>query len=127
MNFMPETEVYLLSGIPFNISYNNVRDFDTIDEQVAYFLGKQKYKFDKLTYQRVTQQTIKLDINYNDLLDCNYIMFQNQSNKGKWYYAFITDYEFVSQNCTIITYQLDVFQTYLFDFHFQSIHFLQLI
>lgn len=120
MNFMPETEVYLLSGIPFNISYNNVRDFDTIDEQVAYFLGKQKYKFDKLTYQRVTQQTIKLDINYNDLLDCNYIMFQNQSNKGKWYYAFITDYEFVSQNCTIITYQLDVFQTYLFDFHFQS-------
>ena len=120
MNFMPETEVYLLSGIPFNISYNNVRDFDTIDEQVAYFLGKQKYKFDKLTYQRVTQQTIKLDINYNDLLDCNYIMFQNQSNKGKWYYAFITDYEFVSQNCTIITYQLDVFQTYLFDFIFQS-------
>ena len=120
MNFMPETEVYLLSGIPFNISYNNVRDFDTIDEQVAYFLGKQKYKFDKLTYQRVTQQTIKLDINYNDLLDCNYIMFQNQSNKGKWYYAFITDYEFVSQNCTIITYQLDVFQTYLFDFSFQS-------
>ena len=120
MNFMPETEVYLLSGIPFNISYNNVRDFDTIDEQTAYFLGKQKYKFDKLTYQRVTQQTIKLDINYNDLLDCNYIMFQNQSNKGKWYYAFITDYEFVSQNCTIITYQLDVFQTYLFDFHFQS-------
>ena len=120
MNFMPETEVYLLSGIPFNISYNNVRDFGTIDEQTAYFLGKQKYKFDKLTYQRVTQQTIKLDINYNDLLDCNYIMFQNQSNKGKWYYAFITDYEFVSQNCTIITYQLDVFQTYLFDFHFQS-------
>ena len=120
MNFMPETEVYLLSGIPFNISYNNVRDFDTIDEQIAYFLGKQKYKFDKLTYQRVTQQTIKLDINYNDLLDCNYIMFQNQSNKGKWYYAFITDYEFVSQNCTIITYQLDVFQTYLFDFSFQS-------
>lgn len=120
MNFMPETEVYLLSGIPFNISYNNVRDFDTIDEQTAYFLGKQKYKFDKLTYQRVTQQTIKLDINYNDLLDCNYIMFQNQSNKGKWYYAFITDYEFVSQNCTIITYQLDVFQTYLFDFIFQS-------
>ena len=120
MNFMPETEVYLLSGIPFNISYNNVRDFDSIDEQVAYFLRKQKYKFDKLTYQRVTQQTIKLDINYNDLLDCNYIMFQNQSNKGKWYYAFITDYEFVSQNCTIITYQLDVFQTYLFDFSFQS-------
>ena len=85
MNFMPETEVYLLSGIPFNISYNNVRDFESTDEQTAYFLGKQKYKFEKLTYQRVTQQTIKLDINYNDLLDCNYMMCQNQANKGKWY------------------------------------------
>lgn len=120
MNFTPQTEVHLLTGVPFNISYNNVRDFKTAEEQLSYFIGKTKFTFDKLTYQRVTANSIKLDINYNDLLDVNYMMFKNESIKNKWFFAFITDYEFVSENTTRITYQLDVFQTYLFDYQFQS-------
>lgn len=120
MNFTPQTEVHLLTGVPFNLTYNNVRDFDTPEEQVNYFVGLTKYTFDKLTYQRVTANSIKLDINYNDLLDVNYMMFKNESIKNKWFFAFITDYEFISENTTRITYQLDVFQTYLFDYQFQT-------
>lgn len=120
MNFIPETEVHLLTNVPFNLTYNNVMDFNTPTEQITYFLNKTKYVFDKLTYQRVTSSTIKLDINYNDLLDVNYLIFKNDSVKNKWFFAFITDYEFVSASTTKITYQLDVFQTYLFDYKFQS-------
>lgn len=120
MNFIPETEVHLLTNVPFNLTYNNVMDFNTPTEQITYFLNKTKYVFDKLTYQRVTSSTIKLDINYNDLLDVNYLIFKNDSVKNKWFFAFITDYEFVSESTTKITYQLDVFQTYLFDYKFQS-------
>ena len=120
MNFTPQTEVHLLTGVPFNLTYNNVRDFNTPEEQVNYFIGLTKYTFDKLTYQRVTANSIKLDINYNDLLDVNYMMFKNESIKNKWFFAFITDYEFISENTTRITYQLDVFQTYLFEYQFQN-------
>ena len=120
MNFIPETEVHLLTNVPFNLTYNNVMDFNTPTEQITYFLNKTKYVFDKLTYQRVTSSTIKLDINYNDLLDVNYLIFKNDSVKNKWFFAFITDYEFISESTTKITYQLDVFQTYLFDYKFQS-------
>ena len=120
MNFIPETEVHLLTNVPFNLTYNNVMDFNTPTEQITYFLNKTKYVFDKLTYQRVTSSTIKLDINYNDLLDVNYLIFKNDSVKNKWFFAFITDYEFISESTTKITYQLDVFQTYLFDYEFQS-------
>lgn len=120
MNFIPETEVHLLTNVPFNLTYNNVMDFNTPTEQISYFLNKTKYVFDKLTYQRVTSSTIKLDINYNDLLDVNYLIFKNDSVKNKWFFAFITNYEFVSESTTKITYQLDVFQTYLFDYKFQS-------
>lgn len=120
MNFIPETEVHLLTNVPFNLTYNNVMDFNTPTEQITYFLNKTKYNFDKLTYQRVTSSTIKLDINYNDLLDVNYLMFKNDSVKNKWFFAFITDYEFISESTTKITYQLDVFQTYLFDYKFQT-------
>lgn len=120
MNYTPQTEVHLLKDVPFNLTYNNVRDFNTLPEQTKYFIDKTKYTFDKLTYQRVNAESIKLDISYNDLLDVNYMMFKNDSVPGKWFYAFITDYEFISQNVTRVTYQLDVFQTYLFDFSFQT-------
>lgn len=120
MNYTPQTEVHLLKDVPFNLTYNNVRDFNTLAEQTNYFIDKTKYTFDKLTYQRVNAESIKLDISYNDLLDVNYMMFKNDSVPGKWFYAFITDYEFISQNVTRVTYQLDVFQTYLFDFSFQT-------
>lgn len=120
MNYTPQTEVHLLKDVPFNITYNNVRDFNTLAEQTNYFINKTKYTFDKLTYQRVTAESIKLDIAYDDMLDVNYMMFKNDSVPGKWFYAFITQYEFISQNVTKVTYQLDVYQTYLFDFKFQT-------
>lgn len=120
MNYTPQTEVHLLKDVPFNVTYNNVRDFNTLAEQTNYFINKTKYTFDKLTYQRVSAESIKLDIAYDDMLDVNYMMFKNDSVPGKWFYAFITQYEFISQNVTRVTYQLDVYQTYLFDFKFQT-------
>lgn len=120
MNYTPQTEVHLLSNVPFNYSYNNVMDFDTITEQTAYFLNKSKLKFEDLTHQRVNNNTINLEIAYEDLYDINYMMFQNDKIPGKWFYAFITKYDFVSPKVTRITYQIDVYQTWLFDMKWQS-------
>ena len=53
------------------------------------------------------------------MLEVNYLMFQNEEN-GKWYYAFITNYTYISPNVTRIDYQIDVFQTYLFEMEFKT-------
>jgi hypothetical protein len=47
-------------------------------------------------------------------------MFQNDKIPCKWFYAFITQYDFVSPKVTRITYQIDVYQTWLFDMTWQS-------
>ena len=120
MNYTPQTEVHLLSNVPFNFSYNNVMDFDTINEQTTYFLNKSKLTFEDLTYQRVNNNTINLEVAYEDLYDINYMMFQNDKIPGKWFYAFITKYDFVSPKVTRITYQIDVYQTWLFDMTWQT-------
>lgn len=120
MNYTPQTEVHLLSNVPFNFSYNNVMDFDTINEQTTYFLNKSKLTFEDLTYQRVNNNMINLEVAYEDLYDVNYMMFQNDKIPGKWFYAFITKYDFVSPNVTRISYQIDVYQTWLFDMTWQS-------
>lgn len=120
MNYTPQTEVHLLSNVPFNFSYNNVMDFDTINEQTTYFLNKSKLTFEDLTHQRVNNNMINLEVAYEDLYDVNYMMFQNDKIPGKWFYAFITKYDFVSPNVTRISYQIDVYQTWLFDMEWQS-------
>lgn len=40
MNYTPQTEVHLLKDVPFNLTYNNVRDFNTLPEQTKYFIDK---------------------------------------------------------------------------------------
>ena len=120
MNYAPQTEVHLLSNVPFNYSYNNVRDFNTIEDQTEYFIGKSNKYFDKLTYQRVNNNVIKLEMPYEELFNINYMMFKNSAIEGKWFYAFITDYKYISPNVTAISYQIDVFQTWLFEMNWQS-------
>lgn len=120
MNYTPQTEVHLLSNVPFNFSYNNVMDFDTINEQTSYFINKSKLTFEDLTHQRVNNNAINLEVAYEELYDVNYMMFQNDRIPGKWFYAFITNYDFVSPNVTRITYQIDVFQTWLFEMEWQT-------
>ena len=120
MNYTPQTEVHLLSNVPFNFSYNNVMDFDTLEEQTAYFINKSIMTFEDLTHQRVNNNTINLEVTYEDLYNVNYMMFQNDKIPGKWFYAFITNYDFVSPNVTRITYQIDVYQTWLFDMTWQT-------
>ena len=120
MNYTPQTEVHLLSNVPFNFSYNNVMDFDTVEEQTTYFLNKSVMIFEDLTHQRVNNNSINLEVAYEDLYNVNYMMFQNEKIPGKWFYAFITNYDFVSPNVTRITYQIDVYQTWLFAMEWQT-------
>ena len=120
MNYTPQTEVHLLTNVPFNYNYNNVMDFNSVSEQTTYFLNKSKLEFEDLTYQRVNNNTINLEVAYEELYDINYMMFQNDRIPGKWFYAFITAYDFVSPNVTRITYQIDVYQTWLFQMTWQS-------
>lgn len=120
MNYTPQTEVHLLTNVPFNYNYNNVMDFNSVSEQTTYFLNKSKLEFEDLTYQRVNNNSINLEVAYEDLYDVNYMMFQNDRIPGKWFYAFITQYDFVSPNVTRISYQIDVYQTWLFQMQWQS-------
>ena len=50
------------------------------------------------------------------LWDCNYMMFQNTTYGDKWFYAFITSVEYHNNNCSIIHFEIDVMQTWHFNY-----------
>lgn len=121
MNPVPSTVVKLLSNIPWDNKYTDVRVFARLNEQTAYFNSKVQYTFTNFTYQRYNPNlgqisAIRIPILADKLYRCNYLMFQNAAHGDKWFYAFIKELNYINENVTEIIYELDIMQTWRFDY-----------
>lgn len=122
-DYVPNTVVKVLKNVPCDNTYTDVRWFASAGEQSSFFSGKAKYTFTNMTYQRVNNSVATPRIALScrvprvsdDLYDCNYIMFQNSNYGSKWFYAFIERVNYINPNNTEIIYQIDYFQTFMFD------------
>ena len=112
----PNSNIRLLNNCPLESTYNHTLWFDSASAQSTYFIGLTKYNLSNYSYQRHTKNTIKVGILADNLYDVNYMMFQNTSFGTKWFYAFVLNVEYVNNNTSIITYEIDVIQTWLFNF-----------
>lgn len=79
-------------------------------------MSKSKYSLAKNTYQRVQRGYMRVNITAENLYNCNYLMFQNLSFGNKWFYAFIRSVEYVNNAVSEIQYEIDVMQTWFFDY-----------
>lgn len=113
MAFTPSTIVYLLN-VPLTSDNKNQIDFSDVAAQTAYFSGRIQQQFTDFTYQR-KDNIIRVPVECDILYNCNYVMYQNANFTGKWFYAFITEIEYINPNCTAIHIKTDVFQTWQFD------------
>lgn len=122
-DYVPNTVVKVLKNVPCDNTYTDIRWFASAGEQSGFFSGKAKYTFTNMTYQRVNNSVAAPRIALScrvpriadDLYDCNYIMFQNSNYGNKWFYAFIERVNYINPNNTEIIYQIDYFQTFMFD------------
>jgi hypothetical protein len=111
----PYTTVKLLSNVPLDNSYKDTLDFfANVSEQYNYFNGKTAYTFNNLTPVKM-QNTIRIPKNADQLYHCNYVMFQNANFNDKWFYAFISEIEYIGTNMCNVKFELDVWQTWRFD------------
>lgn len=112
----PLTTVRVLSGVPLDNTYTDTMTFPGINSQSSFFQGKTKATYTNLGPVRM-QNKIRVPVNADYLYNCNYIMFQNANFGSKWFYAFITGLDFVNVNMTEISFELDVMQTWYFDYN----------
>ena len=118
MNITPDTTIRLLK-CPLELDNKNQITFADANAQYTYFSGLTYIEVDGSYYQR-KDSSIYYPDNFDDLLEYNYVMYQNSNYSNKWFYAFITNMEYVSDNCTRIEIQTDVFQTWQFDLTYKS-------
>lgn len=114
MSIVPNTTIRILKNIPLDNTYKDTLYFTSRSTQSTYFTNKTKYTLSNYTYQRQTK-SIRVAINSENLFDCNYIMFRNTSFGTKWFYAFITQVEYVNNGVSDITFETDVMQTWFYD------------
>lgn len=91
---------------------------DTV-AQYAYFREHAYKTFDKLSYIRPSGANggyIDVKELADNLYATNYIAFQNTNFGGKWFYAFVTSVEYVANKTTRIYFEIDVMQTWMFDY-----------
>lgn len=108
----PNTTVYLLQGVPLDDNYYHTIYFSTRSAQNAYFMTKKKKEATLLSYQREDRGIMKVEAKMSEVYDCNYIAFQNKSHENKWFYGFINNVEYISENCVAVHYAIDVMQTW---------------
>lgn len=115
MTAQPNSDIYILSGVPLDNDYNHTLFFNTAAAQAQTMGAYAKYKLTKQSYQRQNIGEVRVGYTTDDLFDCNYIMFRNTAYGDKWFYAFITELEYKNESMTIIHFELDVMQTWFFD------------
>ena len=120
----PSTTVRVCQSIPLDNTYTDTILFTSKSEQESYFASKTKKTYSGLTYQRLASNSTTWAIFLEDVADyfydCNYLCFQNGGFGNKWLYAFISDILYINENCTAITFEIDVMQTWLFDFEIKK-------
>lgn len=113
----PNSEIGLLKNVPLDASYDHTITFANSAQQYLYFRGKvadgNGRIFPQNSYQRTSSNKIRLELGMDEAIQYNYLFFRNISFENKYFYAFITNWEYVNNITTEITYEIDVMQTFI--------------
>lgn len=125
MLIAPTSKIILLKN-PIEIDYMNELTFASKTAQYNYFHGLTKLECDNATYVRKddvvrfpTDPTLS-GTTYDDLVQYNYCMYQNDKWSNKWFYAFVKEVTFDNPGMSYIKLETDVWQSWCFDITFKS-------
>lgn len=121
-------EIYLLKGTPFNPNYDYSIAFSSLNAQETYMRSKVDVTLTAQNYIKTEAGKIRVDVQEEHIRDCNYMMWKTPvigdeppGQNVTWMYAFIIGIDYISNNVSEITYQIDVLQTYaLFNVTFKD-------
>lgn len=129
-------KLVLCKGVELEPNYEHTFDFENSTQQGEYFQSKAYKTYneflrikDKNTsllnsvVSRDNYDYVKVPEKIEEVRECTYMFFQEDTslvNPSKIYYAFITNSYYVNDECSIVEYEIDVMQTFLFDYSIES-------
>ena len=92
--------------------------FSSREAQATYFNKYMRHQIQNVSVVKKGLNMIKLQLSMGDVLRCNMLSFINTDFDNKMFYAKIIDYEYVNNNTTAIYYEIDYWQTFMFDIEY---------
>lgn len=108
----PCSNITICSGVRLTPEYTHTIWFSSKESQFAYFAGKAAHSFAGYTFIRKAW-SIKVQATMEQARKWSYMFF---TNGGKIWYYFITNIEYVNDNTVELFVEIDVMQSYLFDY-----------
>ena len=106
--------IKLIKSFPYDNKYDYVKMFSSKEEQKQYFRNFDYENVDNHNYIKIEKSfNVKYDYDYLENEGVNYLIFDNGY---RTIYAFIIKKEYVRENLTKLIYEVDVIQTFMFDF-----------
>ena len=113
--FVPTGIIELIKNVDIDSSYTHQYYFESESAQSTFFSGKVFATLSNSTYQRKNSNTIHVPYEMDEIFDCKYLRWKNTDYSNKWYYAFVVAIDYINPGVSQITYELDVYQTFLFN------------
>ena len=109
-SFYPETTIYACST---GIDDYNKPYFESNSAAASYCMSRAKLSFSDYSYQRADErQYCAVYANFNELEECDTLIWQNADFSSFWFIANITNLEWKNPNCVWIWFKLDAFMTF---------------
>lgn len=117
--YTPNSSIRLLST-DLTLGDENTLVFNSKEEQADYFMQQGSYYWGADNFTFIKDGVLRVNGNVNDFYKYNYLMYKNTKFTDKWFYAYITNIEYLNEQVTLIYYQLDVIQTWYFDYQIKK-------
>ena len=114
----PQGSIYLCKT-PLENDYKNQLTFANAEAQLTYFNSVIQHTYNDYTYIK-KDNVVNVGDNIDNIIDCNYLFYKNTGFTTKYYFCYITNMEYVNENCTRITFETDCFQTYMFNITYKT-------
>ena len=114
-----------LGNVPFSIpSAGNIHTLEIWGSRGAQASGMMSLLDKKVMsnayFIRPDRGTVQLDCNANEIYGVNYCMFRNNAPAanfgGRWWYAFVTQVEYINEEVCRVYFTIDDLQTWRFDY-----------
>lgn len=112
----PSTELYLIK-CPIEADNMNQLTFSSQSAQLAYFRSLPNKHVDNYTFQR-KDSTVRFEVNHEELLEYNYLMYKNDAYENKWIFAFVRNATWKNNQLVELAIETDAWQTWQFDITF---------
>lgn len=110
----PQSTIRICSGVRLDNRYEHSIYFENATAQRDYFAGKVVKTFPAYSYLRKSWP-LQVEATMEEARHWSYLYFQNGAS-GKFYFYFINQIEYKNDNMVELALELDVLQTYMFDF-----------